>query len=244
MYDYKSSLSVNLPRLTLNLLKRGIGKETMRRVAREIKAEAGHIRTIPLTDIPGWTELHVTGDLTSSHLVAGVAKANNVRSVFEFGTYLGLTSMSIAENCPETRIVTLDLPDDLAGDFVQARTASSVEITDSYLFTQQRGCRIRGEPANRIRQIREDSAKFDPEPFRAQFDFIYIDASHSYSAVKSDTEKAFIMLQPGGTMLWDDYCYPGIWRYLNELAAANPNMHLRYLRDWDKVILLPERTKQ
>ena len=50
---------------------------------------------------------------------------------------------------------------------------------------------------------------------------MYVDASHSYSYVKSDTEAALSMLSASGTIVWDDYThYPGIYAYLNELAPT------------------------
>jgi hypothetical protein len=58
---------------------------------------------------------------------------------------------------------------------------------------------------------------------------VYIDASHSYSYVKSDTEAALRMLAPGGTIVWDDYTYyPGLYAYLNELGTDldKPILHL------------------
>jgi predicted O-methyltransferase YrrM len=88
--------------------------------------------------------------------------------------------------------------------------------------------------------LRGESATFvPPASFLKNFDVIYIDASHSDSAVKSDSENAFRMLKDSGIIIWDDYCYPGIWKYLNELAARRPDLNLRYIYDWDKVMMLP-----
>jgi hypothetical protein len=36
--------------------------------------------------------------------------------------------------------------------------------------------------------------------------------------------------------VWDDYPRPGVWRYLNELDRARPELGLRYLHNWDKVV--------
>jgi hypothetical protein len=52
-------------------------------------------------------------------------------------------------------------------------------------------------------------------------DLVFIDASHSYSYVRSDTEAALKMLAPTGMIVWDDYTYyPGIFAYLNELSPS------------------------
>ena len=92
------------------------------------------------------------------------------------------------------------------------------------------GARFRDTPeALRISPLTGDSATFDFSPYRGAIDLVYIDASHSYSYVKADTEAALAMLSPSGTIVWDDYTYyPGIYAYLNELAPTlgRPIYHL------------------
>ena len=44
------------------------------------------------------------------------------------------------------------------------------------------------------------------------------------------------MPAPSGTVVWYDYARPGVWRYLNELSRARPELGLRYLYNWDKVV--------
>jgi predicted O-methyltransferase YrrM len=205
------------------------------RIGMEVKASAGRIPSVSLHEIPGVRGTSIITDLSGSAVIALIAKAIGAKRVFEFGTNLGSTTMAIAENCPTCTIHTLDLPDDLAFDFKGAQTQSTIEITDEYLFHKNRGSLIKGEAAKRIVQLRQDSSTFDPAIFEKEFDLIYIDASHSYSAVKSDTQKALVMLKPQGLIVWDDYHYPGVWQYLNEFAKERPS--LRYIKDWNKVIM-------
>lgn len=211
----------------------------LRLVMREVKVAAGRIPPVGLDEIPGFPVEPILTTLNWGAPVPMLAKMIGAKRIFEFGTYVGETAMEIARNCPESSIVTIDLPLELAADFSRARSNSPVEITDPYLFSKERGQAITGEHAARITQIREDSAQFDATPYGGQFDLIYIDASHSYSAVKADSEKAFVMLKKGGIIVWDDYSYPGVWKYLNQLAKARPELNLRYIRGWDKVLMLP-----
>src|SRR5207248_3023638 len=133
------------------------------------------------------------------------------------------------------RITTLDLPDNT--EFETIHQGSPVGITDANLFAvSERASLIHGEAKSRITQIRMDSAYLNVADYEGQFDLIYIDASHSYSAVKADSEKALKMLSPEGVIIWDDYNYPGIWRYLNELARMRPDLKLRYIEKWNKVL--------
>jgi predicted O-methyltransferase YrrM len=61
-------------------------------------------------------------------------------------------------------------------------------------------------------------------------DLIFIDGSHAYSYVMSDTEKALKMLKKGGIVLWHDYRgtreAPDVFRALNELAEKLPIVHI------------------
>lgn len=41
-------------------------------------------------------------------------------------------------------------------------------------------------------------------------DFVFLDADHSYEAVKADIAAWLPKLKPGGLLAGDDYCYPGI----------------------------------
>jgi len=243
MKDGKSSFLSIAPSLVRNLISYSVSRASkhrfLRRVLGEFKAVGGRIEPIFLNELPMVSGVSVTTGLVSGAVVALVAKAIDARQMFEFGTNLGETAMFIAENCPNCDVVTLDLPDGMT--FEEANQHSPLEITDRYLFNGRCGTAIRGEAAKRIEQIRQDSATFDPGPFAARFDLIYIDGSHSYSAVKEDSGKAFVMLKPGGTIIWDDYLYPGVYRYLNELAEARPDLKLRYLYDWGKVILLHDQ---
>lgn len=244
MHNMKSSFIFILPKLCLNvfryvLLSRKKWQVFLRHMLAELKSAASSIESIHLHDIPGVTGTSVVTMLKGGAVVALIAKAMDAKQVFEFGTYLGETTMEIATNCPSCEIVTLDLCETLANSYEKAKSSSNIEITDEYLFIAKRGSVIEGEPAKRIHQIRQDSAEFDPTSFVNRFDLIYIDASHSYSAVRSDTEKAFVMLRPGGAIIWDDYMYSGIWAYLNELAEERPDIKLRYVHDWGKVVMLP-----
>jgi predicted O-methyltransferase YrrM len=217
-------------------------RELAGRAFRELKIAASPILRIHLSDIEGISSVQVESRLEPGAVVALIAKLIGAREVFEFGTYKGATTMLIAQNCPECRIVTIDLPEGTS--YETARATARVEMTDAYLFdTGARGQFISGEAANRITQIRQDSGAFDEGPYLGRFDLVYVDASHSYSAVKSDTQKALRMLRPGGIIMWDDYDYPGVWQYLNELARERPHFELRYVSDWGKVILLGDRVR-
>ena len=73
---------------------------------------------------------------------------------------------------------------------------------------------------------------FEIEKYRNKFDLIFIDGGHTYSVVKSDTEKSFDMLSKNGIILWHDYV-PGkksakdVVKYIHELSSNKKIFHLR-----------------
>jgi predicted O-methyltransferase YrrM len=217
-------------------------RQFARRLLTELMAVCGDIPTIELSELVGLNNQTVESNLREGAVVALIAKTLQARQVFEFGTFRGRTSMLLAATSPDVQVVTVDLPPECSSDFVRAQAASSTEITCPNLFDGVRGSLIKGEYASRIKQLQQNSADLDAGPYRGRFDLVYIDGSHSYSAVKSDTKKALAMLAPKGTVVWDDYPRPGVWRYPNELARARPELGLRYLHNWDKVVTVPSNS--
>jgi len=205
---------------------------------------APNIVNVELTRIRGIDGVTVDGPVwRHCPLVLGaLAMLLECESVFEFGTFRGDTAWLLAHNLPSARIYTLDLSGPGEVD------TAELELTDpEYFTTWDRGARFRGTPeARRIHQLFGDTATFDFAPFSGKMDLVYIDASHSYSYVRSDTEAAFGLLSETGTIVWDDYTYyPGIYAYLNEIAPSldGPIYHLLGTRlalysRWD--IVLPD----
>jgi len=178
------------------------------------------VRNIEIADITGLHDVTVDGPIWRHDplVLSALSIVLRCENVFEFGTYLGDTTWLLAHNLPNARISTLDLPARRAADSVV------LELTDRDELFQRwdRGARLAGTPEEeRVTLLRGDSATFDFSPYSGSMDLVYIDASHSYSYVASDTDAAFGMLSELGTIVWDDYTYyPGIYAYLNEIAPA------------------------
>jgi predicted O-methyltransferase YrrM len=145
--------------------------------------------------------------------VSAIAKKRRARNVFEFGTYVGRTTYHLTFASEEAHVTTLDLP--------PQASESAEELGRMFRGSEREG---------RITQILADSSEFDPTPYSESMDFIFIDADHSYEFVKNDTEKALIMLRPGGVIAWHDYAVksPGVVRYIQEFASARPVFRLRH----------------
>ena len=209
------------PRVARTRLLKGLWIELKR-------FSAPHVVSIEPAQIAGLDRVRVDGHVMrhSPLVLCALAQLLACRTIFEIGTFRGDTSWLLAHNLPHAHVFTLDLP----GPESAGRVRLEITDVDEYFHTWGRGERFRGTPEGlRITPLVGDSATFDFSPYRGAMDLIYIDASHSYSYVRADTEAALAMLSPSGTIVWDDYTYyPGIYAYLNELAPTldRPIYHL------------------
>ena len=141
-------------------------------------------------------------------------------TIFEFGTYNGLTTLHLAMNCPEdAKVITIDLhPDD---------PIRLIDGSNDTSYVHDYSTKIGGwfhhmNEASKIEQIYGNSVEFNHDPLFRTIDFIFVDAGHDYELVRSDSKKALDMLCPGGIIIWHDYHYTqtGVYTWLNELAAS------------------------
>lgn len=184
------------------------------------------VRFIGRGDLP----VHAgTSDFEAWILAVLSKKAENV---FEFGTGTGKTAYLMAVNSlPNGRVTTLTIGPDQGAEYKDeegddrklARAALEEAAFSQFLYT--------GAAAEaKIHQLFEDSKEFDETPYLGRCDLVFIDGAHTYSYIKSDSEKALRMVKPGGIVLWHDYHGPGrakdVFRALNELAESLPLLHI------------------
>ena len=123
-----------------------------------------------------------------------------------------------ARSSPTAHISTLNIPES---------TMPALGIRDTQLSellqNDQIGKFFKGKPEERsITQILGDSAEFDVSNHREAYDFIWVDACHSYENVKVDSAHAFEMVAPGGHVFWHDFdaTQPGVTSALLEMAGS------------------------
>lgn len=199
-------------------------KDERRRVFEALR-KASRIRELPVAAIfEGILDQAVplsaineeTGHENHAEMLYVMAVAAHRRStrIFEFGTFLGRTTLHLARACPTASITTLDLPAD----------------QNPWAFGPYVGSYFAGAPeAARIHQIRESSLTFDPKPFARSMDFVWVDGDHSYDVVRNDTAKAFEMLAPGGAIMWHDFGpdSEGLVRFFRDFTQETPLFRLR-----------------
>lgn len=142
-------------------------------------------------------------------------KRARARSIFEFGTYKGVSITQLTLNLPpESRIFTLDLPEEPA-----TTRFAIADPEDAVIAVEKgKGALIPAELRPRIQFLKKDSAQFDETPYAGQMDFVFVDGAHNYDYVRNDSEKGWRMLRSGGIIAWHD-CRsqdPGVVRYLLE----------------------------
>ncbi len=174
----------------------------------------------PEVVLPPRRHLEKPGGQTLEGLVflAGLVRALNVSSVFEIGTFDGVTTWTLARNMSSGVVNTLDLP---AGERAELSLEESDEevrgLVSDHVYDEL------PHPAS-IQQHWGDSASFDFSEWNGACDLVYIDGAHSEPYVESDSRNAFEMLSERGAIVWDDYWrqVDGVPNVLHKLAAPRP----------------------
>jgi len=160
--------------------------------------------------------------------IVAICQFNKPKKIFEFGTYAGLSALVMAMNTEEkARVYTLDIdPADRdshehgtgVGGFIPFEVGSYYKNT-SYEY--------------KIKQLFGNSATFDYSEYKETSDLVFVDADHSYRFASIDTENAFKLVSPGGSIVWDDYIWneehpecSGVARCLHELQQTRKIYHI------------------
>ena len=128
-------------------------------------------------------------------------KRTRARNIFEFGTYKGVSITQLALNLPpESKIYTLDLPDEPTDTrFAIADAEDAVIAAET-----GKGALVPPDLRPRIRFLKQDSAALDESPYAGQMDFVFVDGAHNADYVRNDSEKGWRMLRSGGIIAWHD----------------------------------------
>lgn len=128
-------------------------------------------------------------------VLKALASSASPSRVVEFGTYTGRTALNFATAAPLATITTIDMTD-----------RATAGVRDHA----------------RIHRVYCDSRGFDEKSFLAEqgkAELIFVDGGHSYAVVRSDSEKALVLISDGGIVVWHDYTqFRGVQQAVDELA--------------------------
>lgn len=163
-------------------------------------------------------------------ILVAIARAIQPRTVFEFGTYLGIQTLTFAENLPETtRFWTLDLDESAAA--LAAQHEADRPLTEHSLASRARLAFHGTRHAARVTQLLGDSNLFDPAPYAGKMDFVFVDGGHDRRTLAADTRSALAMLSADhpAAIIWHDYgnpVYPEVQEFLDAEPFAGELYHV------------------
>ncbi|HYM58730.1 MAG TPA: class I SAM-dependent methyltransferase [Solirubrobacteraceae bacterium] len=164
---------------------------------------------------------YVLGGLGPAELIVlcRLARSADPKTIFEFGTFLGATTLQLAANTT-AEVYTLDLP---------PRGHPAHVETDYWGQPDEPGEWYRDSPhVSRIQQLYGNSQTYDFSDYAGKIDFVFVDASHRYQPAIKDTQTALELVAPGGLVVWHDYGYraEGVRRVLNDLSKTRRLRHI------------------
>jgi hypothetical protein len=168
-----------------------------------------------------WEREKANGNVRISELgilAALAADCADGSNLFEIGTFDGRTTLNLAQNSPaRCRIHTLDLPPGVEPVFSLAEGERHM-VDKPRSGSRYEKHRATQPAVGNIHQYFGDSAAFDYSPYKGSCSLVFVDGSHAYDYVMSDSRAAMDLVAEGGVVIWHDY---GIWddvtRALDEL---------------------------
>ncbi|MFC1964476.1 class I SAM-dependent methyltransferase [Chloroflexota bacterium] len=116
-------------------------------------------------------------DQYETFVLCQIVKSSDSAVIFEIGTFKGQTTYNIKANLPD----------------------------GGRIHTLDKNQCLTGN--ENIVPIRGDSLSFDFSPYHNKVDLMFVDGSHEYDYVLSDSEHAFRCVKEGGFIAWHDFIH-------------------------------------
>jgi len=191
-----------------------------------------------------WEHYKANGNIRISELGvinAIAADCEDGTNQFEIGTFDGRTSLNLAFSSPSNcSIYTLDLTPEMDAQF-------SLAPGEKHMVEKEKsGGRFEiyrksdSSIISKIHQLFGDSASFDYSPYYTSCSLVFVDGSHAYEYVLSDTYAAMKMVKKRGVIIWHDYgIWEGVTRALEEIEEKE-KLGLKNIRGTSLVYLKSE----
>jgi len=163
-------------------------------------------------------------------LIAGSQIVGTTRA-FEFGTFLGATTLNLALNLPARgKVFTLDLSESDAHRALQ--DVADAPLTETHLAAKSSLDFAGTAVAHKVKTLTGDSKNFDFSKWHSSMDLVFVDGGHDVATVKSDTENALRLVRrdKASCIFWHDYGnrdYGALTSYLDELSQSLVLVHIQ-----------------
>ena len=164
-------------------------------------------------------------------ILASLLKLVKPRTVFEFGTYLGETTLILSANT-NAEVFSLDLDEDHLHGGIRTKLPKldEFELTNVQRRLSEKPVFQGTEYRDQVETLIGDSTAYDFSCFHQRIDFVLIDGGHHINVVHSDTQQAFKMLSLDhpACIVWHDYGNPNyrITEYLDDLSRQFELYHV------------------
>jgi len=160
------------------------------------------------------------------HLSQSTVAARQVHGA-EVGVLMGELSESLLRAMPNLHLTMVDRWKEFASDssYVQSGDAEATRSADDW-GSAYRSAKARTRFAGeRARFVQGDSLEVAEGLNNEMFDFVFVDADHSYSTVSADVRAWWPKVKPGGVLCGHDWCNPagpqwGVKRAVSEFANS------------------------
>jgi len=130
------------------------------------------------------------------NLFAALSKKFKFEKILEVGTHNGTGAVLLSKLFPESKITTIDLPD----NHPVFLTTYSRDKDNRLDFISKRNKLMSNDSNIKFNQVDSLSLCFSEE----KFDLIWVDGAHGYPVVTADIINSLRMLKNGGFVLCDD----------------------------------------
>ena len=193
------------------------------------------MQTMFITDyIKDWTpRLYQRKQMAPTEFELGTLSwlSNGARVIWDIGMGSGKTAQVLKDANPDAHVITFGMCLDDIGDI---KNALDWREGDFVLTLDQWTDLARELEKDGIQSVRCDTATVDfsqyPRP-----DFVFVDAGHTYEAVKGDSRRIWPYLRLGGSMVWHDFdttprtMWEGVRIYLRSLPKSAIHFQLTSL---------------
>ncbi len=156
--------------------------------------------------------LLIDGWMSTAELLWLAEQAQQHRRIVEVGSWLGRSAVALADNCPGW-VYCVDLWD---GNLAPGISGGGWATETCYAAFK---ANVAGRQVIPLRMTSLEAAR---QLRHKHFDVIFIDADHSYEAVKADIEAWRPLLVPGGLLCGHDFSeqFDGVRRAVRELLPG------------------------